>query len=292
VGGDTPYVVEKRMQIGIFAKTFVRASVDACFDAIVSHDITCVQFNLACCGLPSMPDRIDPDLAARVGLAAGRRRITIAAVSGTFNMIHPDPEQRQVGLRRLAVLAGACREIGTSLITLCTGSRNPDNMWRRHPDNDTTKAWEDLRMSMQEALRIAEDHDIRLGIEPEVSNTVDSAAKARRLLDEMGSPRLKIVMDGSNLFHSGELPRMREILDEAFELLGRDIAIAHAKDLNHDGDAGHEAAGTGVLDYDYYIALLRRYHFDGPLILHNLTEAQVPGCVAFLRTTLNAPIST
>jgi sugar phosphate isomerase/epimerase len=255
---------------------------------VKAHGIGCVQLNLACCGLPSMPDRIDPELTARVSAAAGGRGIRIAAVSGTFNMIHPDVQQRRDGLRRLAILVAACRDMGTSLITLCTGSRDPDNMWRRHADNDAPAAWDDLTQSMREAIHIADAHDVRLGIEPEVSNTVDSALKARRLLDEMGSARLKIVMDGSNLFHAGELPRMREIMSEAFELLGPEIAIAHAKDLSRDGEAGHEAAGTGLLDYGHYIALLRQYQFDGPLILHNLSEQQVPGCVAFLAGKLQS----
>jgi sugar phosphate isomerase/epimerase len=275
------------MRVGIFAKTFVRNSVEEVFDAVKVHGITSVQFNMSCCGMPSMPDSIEPTLVRRVREGARARGVSIAAVSGTFNMIHPDSEQRREGQRRFNVLAAACRDLGTSLITLCTGTRDPENMWRRHPDNDTTDAWKDLCESMRQAVQIANDHDVQLGIEPEVSNVIDSAVKARRLLDEMGSPRLKIVMDASNLFHAGELPRMREILNEAFELLGRDIAIAHAKDLSHDGDAGHEAAGTGVLDYDHYIALLRRHHFDGPLILHNLTEAQVPGCVQFLQKRLH-----
>ena len=95
-------------------------------------------------------------------------------------------------------------------------------------------------------------------------------------------------MDAANLFHAGELPRMRAILDEAFALLGDDIVIAHAKDLSRDGDAGHEAAGTGLLDYDYYLARLRAAGFDGPLILHSLDEAQVDASVAFLRGKLAA----
>ncbi len=277
------------MQIGIFARTFVRDSVEEVFDAVKAHGLSCVQFNMSCCGLAPLPDRIPPELAVRIREAAASRRIAIAAVSGTFNMIHPDSGQRRDGLRRLDVLAGACHAMGTSLITLCTGTRDPQNMWRRHPDNDTPDARKDLCESMQEAIRIAEVHDIQLGIEPEVSNVVDSAAEARRLLDEMGSPRIKIVMDASNLFHAGELPRMHGVMDEAFELLGRDIAIAHAKDLSRDGQAGHEAAGTGVLDYDHYIALLRRYGYAGPLILHNLTEAKVPACVRFLRGKLGLP---
>ena len=80
---------------------------------------------------------------------------------------------------------------------------------------------------------------------------------------------------------------MSEILDEAFALVGKDIALAHAKDLDHDGDAGHLPAGHGRLDYDAYLALLRQYGFKGPLLLHGLSEAQVPGCVAFLREKLD-----
>jgi len=54
-------------------------------------------------------------------------------------------------------------------------------------------------------------------------------------------------------------------------------------DLSEDGEAGHEAAGHGLLDYDRYIRLLYAYKFDGPLLLHGLPEAMVPGCIAFLR---------
>jgi sugar phosphate isomerase/epimerase len=156
-------------------------------------------------------------------------------------------------------------------------------MWRRHPDNDLPEAWEDLVVTMSEALKIAAENGVTLAFEPEVSNVVDSASKGRRLLDQMQSPYLKVVMDPANIFHQGELPRMRAILDEAFDLLGEDIVLAHAKDLSRDGAAGHEAAGQGLLDYDQYLSLLSAVGFDVPLILHGLSEAQVDECIAFLR---------
>jgi sugar phosphate isomerase/epimerase len=80
-------------------------------------------------------------------------------------------------------------------------------------------------------------------------------------------------MDPANLFHAGELPRMKEILDEACTLLGKDIVPCHAMDLDHDGEAGHKPAGHGVLDYDRYMSLLRKYQFKGPILLHGLTVA-------------------
>lgn len=272
------------MEIGIFAKTFVRSTLGEALDAVVSHGLRCVQFNLACAGMPSMPDRISGAGAIRRELAA--RNISMAAVSGTFNMIHPDRSARREGMERLRTLAAACGEMGAPVITLCTGTRDPENMWRRHPDNDGAEAWRDLIASMKEAVRVADEHGVTLAFEPEVANVIDTAAKGRRLLDEIGSPRLKVVMDAANLFHAGQLPRMREILDEAFGLLGGDILLAHAKDLSRDGEAGHEAAGTGLLDYDYYLARLRASGFRGPLILHGLAEEQVDQSVAFLRAKL------
>jgi sugar phosphate isomerase/epimerase len=274
------------MQIGIMAKHFERPTLGEMLDAVVSHGLYSIQFNLECAGLPSMPDQIDPDVATAIGREVADRGITMAATSGTFNMIHPDPTVRHIGLWRLRTMAAVCRNLGTGVITLCTGTRDPDSMWRRHPDNDLPAAWADLLETMDQAVEIAAEHNVILAIEPEVSNVVDSAQKARRLLDTIGSPHLKVVIDGANIFHAGELPHQRRILDEAFALLGQDIVMAHAKDLSQDGEAGNQAAGTGLLDYDRYLSLLQAVGFDGSLILHGLEETEVDGCVAFLRAKL------
>src|SRR5437899_12064207 len=125
------------MQLGSFPKTFVRPTLDQTFDAVVVHKLDCIQFNFACAGLESLPQKIDPVFAKRIGSAARERRIRMAAVSGTFNMIHPDSRQRADGFRRLEVIAANCQTIGTNLITICTGTRDPEDMWRVHPDNDS-----------------------------------------------------------------------------------------------------------------------------------------------------------
>jgi len=274
------------MQIGILMKTFERPKLEARLDAVKACGLDCGQLSMGCVGLPAMPDEIAPELVARIRREADVRGITIASLEGTFNMSHPDAEQRRVGLRRLRVLAATCQPLGTSKIHLCTGTRDPNNMWRRHPDNDSLEAWRDMVACVREATEIARQAGVILAFEPEVNNVVDSAKKARRLMDEIGSPHLKVTMDAANIFHAGELARMRVVLDQAFALVGKDIVLAHAKDLSYDGDAGHEAAGRGKLDYGRYLSLLHAYGFQGPLLLHGLAEAQVPGCVAFLRDKL------
>ena len=271
------------MQIGIMSRTFARATLEEELDAVANHGISCMQFGLSSAGVTELPTHIDVDLCHKIREEMSSRNITMTALSGTYNMIHPDLQQRADGLRNLRVLASACDQLGTSVITLCTGTRDPNSMWRRHPDNDLPEAWDDLVISMRQAIQVAEEYQVTLAFEPEVANVVDSAIKARRIIDQIGSPYLKVVMDGANIFHAGELPRMREILDEAFALLGEHIAFAHAKDLDRDGEAGHLAAGKGLLDYDQYLSLLNDIDPDVPIVLHGLSEAEVDGCVALLR---------
>jgi sugar phosphate isomerase/epimerase len=272
------------MQLGIFAKTFDRPTVEEVFDAVRAHRLGCVQFNMACAGLPPLPDAIEPSLSARISTAATRSGVEIAAVSGTYNMIHPDTEVRQAGLRHLRVLASACKGMGTSVITLCTGSRDADNMWRWHPANASPQAWSDLLSSMESALRIAEEERVTLAFEPEQANVVNSAAKGRALLAAMQSPRLKVIIDPANLIVAANKREMRQVLDEAFDLLGEHIILAHAKDRGEDDT--FQAAGEGMLDYDYYVHLLRSTAFEGSLILHGLSEAQVDDALRFVRSKL------
>src|SRR5947209_4532392 len=222
------------MRLGIFAKTFHRPMVEGVFDAVREHGLGCVQFNMSCAGLPTLPDDIAPSLITRIREASMSRGIKIAAVSGTYNMIHPDPKVRHAGLRRLRTLAEACHGMGTSVITLCTGTRDPENMWRWHPENASSQAWSDLLSSMEAALRIAEEEQVTLAFEPERANVVSTAAKGHALLATMQSPHLKVVMDPANLIAPGDERQMSQMLDEAFDMLGEHMVIAHAKDRGAD----------------------------------------------------------
>jgi len=274
------------MQLGIFAFTFVRSTVEEVFDSIKAHGLEHTEFNFTAIRMQEVPEQIDEAMAQRVRTAAAERGITVDSVGGYTNIVHPDLEQRQAGMKRLLGLIRAARFLGTGVVALCTGSRDPESMWRRHPANDDPDAWDDLCASLTEAIRVAEDHDVILTIEPEVNNIVHTAEKARRLLDEIKSPHLKVTFDGANIFHKGELPKMHELLTEAIDLLAGDIILAHAKDLDHDGDAGHLAAGQGKLDYYHYIGLLKKAGFSGPILLHGLEEDQVEGSIRYLKSFL------
>jgi sugar phosphate isomerase/epimerase len=121
---------------------------------------------------------------------------------------------------------------------------------------------------------------------------VDTAEKAARLIREIGSSALWVVMDPANYFHPEMLPRMEEVLREAVEPVGGRIALAHAKDVLPPPPGGEEcvrpAAGTGLLDYPLYLRLLQEHGYAGGLIMHSLSEEEVPAAARFLRQSMGA----
>ena len=272
------------MRLGIFARTFPGGDPAGILAAVAAAGYSCAQYNMVCSGLPAMPDAIERRQAALVAEASAATGVAIAAVSGTYNMIHPDARVRADGQRRLEVLAARCADLSTGLITLCTGTRDLVDQWKRHPDNDTTAAWDDLRAAMETALSIADRHDVDLGIEPETGNVVSSAVKARRLLDEMKSPRLKVVIDPANLFEVATRAEQRDLVTSAIDLLADRIVLAHAKDRRPDGSV--TAAGHGTLDYDHYVECLRRIQFSGSVVAHGLSADEAAGVAAFLTARL------
>ncbi len=272
------------MRVGVFARTFARPSLGAALDAVVAAGIDAIQFNLALTGGPSLPPAVPPELAGTVRAALAARRLDMVAVSGTYNMAHPDPAARRDGARRLDALVAAAPALGTRVVTLGAGSRDRDDLWRAHPDNGTPAAWRDSRAQIAHALAGAERHRVVLAVEPEAGTVVADAAAARRLLDELRSPHLGVVLDAANLVAPGGLGDQGDVLREAVDLVGEDVVLAHAKDVSADGTI--VAAGRGGLDHGRWIGLLRDAGYDGALVLHGLAEHEVPAAVRLLRRHL------
>jgi sugar phosphate isomerase/epimerase len=272
------------MQLGIFAKTFPGADPDEVLASVAATGFSATQYNMACSGLSSMPDAISTDALAAIHSAAKRRGVEIVALSGTYNMIHPDPAVRALGHKRLEVLGAAAHSLPTRLITLCTGTRDAQDQWRGHPDNETPEAWADLLASMEIAVGVADRYDVDLGVEPELANVINSAVKARRLIDQIGSTRLKIVLDPANLFETASLEEQRDIVSSAIDLLADHIVMGHAKDRTATGE--FTTAGKGVLDYSWYLQRLKEIGFSGPLVTHGLAANEAAGVADFLRRTL------
>jgi len=265
------------MKLGLITGEVKRDTIEEVFSVINGYGITDVQFTYESIVNEELPVEIDPAVAERAFSAACANGITISAVNGTFNMIHPDPFVLEDGIRRFKEIVKSCKTLNCPMVSLCTGSRNIYNKWRWHDDNLLPAAWDDLLRTAERILPIAEENDVILGVETEAANIVNTPEKARLFLDTMASGNLKIIMDPANLFQIGDAnhDNVRPIFDNAFELLGNDIIAAHGKDILPGDGIAFTSAGRGIVDFDYFISLLKSRGYDGSIIIHGIkSEAE------------------
>jgi sugar phosphate isomerase/epimerase len=269
--------------LGIFARTFPRSSAEEVAAAVAAAGFGLTQLNLSSFGLPTLPApaEYDPLDVGAIRRAFDGRGVRIWGLSASYNMVHPDPAARGAGTEAAGALIGRAAETGTTAVTLCTGTRDPDDMWRRHPGNDEAEAWRDLRATLDRLLPAAAAAGVRLGIEPEPGNVVSDAVRARRLLDELGGDAALagIVLDPANLVTVATADRQADILRAAVDLLGDWVICVHAKDVVA---SGYAAAGTGLLDYDLVSRLAADLPAEAPVIIQDAAEGDVARVRGFL----------
>ena len=284
------------MRTGICTTDFEKSgtapgSAEHLFLAIHELGLSCVQFafsSVAECeftptGQIEIPAHIPSGAIRSVQKYAAEYSVSIEVINGTFNMAHPDKTVRAEGLRRFALLADAAEELGAKYISLCSGTRNPRHLWTFSPENGTKDAWNDMEDTVKRAVELAEKKNIVLVIESEASNIIDTPEKARKIMDTVGSEYIKMILDCANLFHRGQAKpeNVRPIIDHAFEVFGKDIAVAHGKDIRAGDGIDFCGTGLGIVDFAYTASLLRKYGFRGDMFLHGIYDvSDMPRAVA------------
>ena len=124
--------------LGIMTRHVERDSLAEVAAAIAGYGLTAVQLTLESAGLEPIPAALDRHTAQRIGTTLRDAGLTVAAVSGTFNVLDPDLARRRDYLDRFARLCDALPWLGASVVTTCTGTRDPHSMWAPHPANDDT----------------------------------------------------------------------------------------------------------------------------------------------------------
>lgn len=243
------------------------------------------------CGFTASPEIEIPGAVSVEALDTIRRAsretgVPIGAVNGTWNMAHPDKAIREEGLRRFSGFLDAVAALECPIVSLCSGSRSRESLWRFDAATALPDAWDDMLDSMRRATAMAEQRGITLAIETEASNVIDTPEKARRIMDEVGSPNLKMILDPANLFHNGEAhpQNVRSALEQAMRGFGGDIVLAHGKDIREGDGIDFCGTGFGIVDFPYMIGLLRDAGYTGDMMLHGIyREEDMPGCLDFMR---------
>lgn len=283
------------MRIGLCSTDFDRPyPARELFRRIADMGYEAVQLafcSVAECGFTAsahieIPCSIPTEAIAAIRTAMTEYHLPVGAVNGTWNMTHPDWKIRSEGLRRFDGFLQAVTELECPIVSLCSGTRSTVQLWQYDEATACEDAWQDMSESMYSAARLAEKYGVTLAIETEASNVIDTPEKARRIMDEVGSPNLKMILDCANLFHAGQasIANMRPMIDRAMKYFGKDIVLAHGKDIRPSDGIDFCGTGFGIVDFPYMVASLKKAGFTGDMMLHGIyNEEDMPGCLSFMR---------
>ena len=233
---------------------------------------------------PCTPGALTPGYALYLRHLFEKNGIDIAVLGNYLNLAHPDEaalaaiQEKYYAHIRFASLLG-CGMVGTE-----TGAPNPE--YQFCPECRSDKALSTFIRNLKPVVRCAEQFGVIVAIEPVVRHIVCDARRARMVLDEIGSHNLQILFDPVNLLSLENVDRRDEVMDEAIELLGKDIAMIHFKDFLRQ-DAGGQlkatGAGTGGMDYTRILRFAKR---EKPFIfgtLENTTPENAQSCLEYLQ---------
>ena len=165
-------------------------------------------------------------------------------------------------LRRSVEIA---KELGAPLVRVhacrwphMKGFGNPSP---RYPDGGTIPPGElDLIVAvLRAACRLAEEHDVLLGLENVRSCYANSGRNTGLIVDAVGDERLKVVWDPANAYVSGEA----RPYPGGFEAVREHLAHFHAKDARvvdpETGLTAWECIGAGEVEYDDQLRALAAF---------------------------------
>ncbi len=197
--------------------------------------------------------------------------IDIAVLGCYLNLANPNEESLQkIRSRYLAHIRFASL-LGAGVVGTETGAVN--EAYKFEERNHSEEALEIFIRNLRPVVEYAEKMGVIFAIEPVFKHIVCNPQRARRVLDEIGSPNLQIIFDPVNLLDIGNYRNREQILHEAVETLGKDIAVVHIKDfIVENEELVSVAAGTGEMDYTEIIRFIKK---EKPYI-HTTLENTVP----------------
>lgn len=205
---------------------------------------------------PTTDEALTPGFAMYLKNLFAKNQVDIAVLGCYLNLANPNPEKlAQITHRYMANIRFAswlgCGVVGTE-----TGA--PNETYSAVPECHSEEALQTFITNLRPVVKYAEQMGVVMAIEPVWKHIVYNPSRARRVLDEIDSPNLQIILDPVNLLDYCNYKDQIAIVDEAIDVLGKDVAMVHLKDfVVEDGALKSVGAGLGEMDYTSVIKFMK-----------------------------------
>lgn len=231
---------------------------------------TCVQLAMSKAvpdfRMNEAPTLLTKELAAEVKEELERAK-TECAVLGCYLKLSAEDEAEALRVRKIYL---AHLRFASWIGARCVGTETPP---AAGPEGEACHTEAHYRLFLDRVMpvvRAAEEMDVTLAIEPVCSHIVHDASLAERMLDDLKSDRVKVILDAVNLIDSDHIEQADSLIRDAVSRLGDQVCVLHMKDFVPQPGAPRPRpvpCGQGQMQYDSLLQLARKRNL--PMTLEN-----------------------
>lgn len=257
------------MDVGVVTRSFPKLSTTEAAALIADNGFKCIELCLLHTdanywvynGHSDLTDLTNERMAKIVNTF--RNKGLEIPVMGVFtNLIEPDDDERKANLDYFERHMQYAADNGIpSLATEC--GFDPKN--RGVAMHLYTERFDRLVESFKWLCEKAEKYDVNIVLEPSVIDIVPSAKRCKDFINQIDSPKAKVLIDPANL-----IPNSDE--EDMFKYLKDDVAYFHGKDRKFN-DVKGRVVGDGEIDWPLFLSLYHKYCDGMPVIFEYVNES-------------------
>ena len=213
------------------------------------------------------PEKLTEEYARRVRRDFEDSGLECAVLGCYLNLADPDAERRARTQEIYKAHLRFAAQIGARVVGTETYA-NPESRFA-DPAPRSEEAFRLLLDSLQPVVRCAEETGAVLAVEPVWYHIISTPERAARMLEELHSDHVQIILDAVNLISPEEAGRAEKIIRDAISLLGDMVRILHMKDFILTPERKMDACACGLGSMRYEQLLSFAAVRDLPMTLEN-----------------------
>lgn len=268
------------MQFGIRLHDAVQVPIEERLKAVKEQGFACAHVALSkVISENSVAESaLTPGYAMYLRRLFAKNELDFAVLGCYLNLANPDPVQLKAIQNKYLANIRFAAHLGAGVVGTETGAPNTEYKFEEACWNE--ESLQIFIKNLRPVVQYAEQMGVLVAIEPVVRHIVCNPVRARRVLDEINSPNLRIILDPVNLLESYNYEKQDEIIDEAIELLGPDVAVLHVKDfVIRDGKLVSVPVGQGQCHWDRIMPYMKK---EKPFMHATLEDTKPDNAVAAL----------
>ena len=258
------------MIIGMRGHDFGRMEPAQLAQAIAAHGFGATQLAFGKAFVQPADTYMTPEALQGIRSAFDAQSIRIPVMGCYISASDADDAVRAAAKEKFAAALRASVILGAG----CVGTETTHFAF---DESEREAAYSRLVDFMRYVVPVAESCGAIVGVEPVAYHTLSTPEMTRRLLDDVQSSSLRVILDMANLVPPGvsDPAVQQELLSRALTCFGEKICVLHVKDgvWNSENQWENRPLGEGIMDWKTLLPALRAHNDD----LCALREGVWPG---------------